>query len=507
MWPLFSDLFNFKDFDDFSGKLYAFVSTAFEEAANAKYLYTLVLILALLGTLGILIYNAFFRERHTILIPRWMMHAVPGLLFAIFATFGLTGCFDLLLPNATIDGIFYFTPNHIGSISLVTDQYGGVVKRYKYKPYGEKLEDKGYTAPGYEDFSVKYTFTAQEDDDTTGLYYYNARFYDPEIGRFITPDSMVPNPRNTQHFNRYMYCSGNPVNYNDPSGHEESDGDGASNDSSSESDNTGGDICGIAAALEAAFDAIAGAFEGIASAIEGAITGAIEGISNAITNALGEIENAISGIFSGWDKGNLAIANEFSIPYKAGHYVSPPIEQPDPLIEHISNFFTAIVGWLNEQANTNSNNLRNSTFGSLPNDSGSIGNNTSPHYEYSQTFGTLTQVDDQGNRTYVGTGYAGFGPGVNNPAMARVENIGPLPVGTYTIGPQHNHITSKNIVLKGALELTPTSMNYMFGRSGFFIQGDNSSRNHTASAGCPVFDDPIRNAIGRSRITTFEVVE
>jgi RHS repeat-associated protein len=138
-------------------------------------------------------------------------------------SFGLTGCFDLLLPNVSIDGLLYFTPNRIDSVSIVTDQYGVVVKRYKYKPYGEKLADKSYTATGYEDYLGKYLFTAQEFDSETGLYYYNARFYDPEVGRFITPDSLVPDPENTQHFNRYMYCSGNPVKYNDPTGHEGED--------------------------------------------------------------------------------------------------------------------------------------------------------------------------------------------------------------------------------------------------------------------------------------------
>jgi RHS repeat-associated protein len=225
IWPLFTDLFNFKDFNDFANKLGALTDALFEKPENVQYAFMLLLILALIGTLGILVYNAFLRERHTVLIPRWLMHAAPVVLFAIFATFGLTGCFELLLPDATVDGIFYFTPNHIGSVSIVTDQYGVVVKRYKYKPYGEKIKEKSYSSSDilYENFDVKYKFTAQEDDDTTGLYYYGARFYDPEVGRFITPDSMVPDPENTQHFNRYMYCSGNPVKYNDPSGHEGED--------------------------------------------------------------------------------------------------------------------------------------------------------------------------------------------------------------------------------------------------------------------------------------------
>jgi RHS repeat-associated protein len=56
--------------------------------------------------------------------------------------------------------------------------------------------------------------------DSTGLYYYGARYYDPSIGRFISPDTIVPNPNNPQTLNRYSYCCNNPLKYIDPSGHE-----------------------------------------------------------------------------------------------------------------------------------------------------------------------------------------------------------------------------------------------------------------------------------------------
>ncbi|MBN2736065.1 MAG: RHS repeat-associated core domain-containing protein [Spirochaetales bacterium] len=55
-------------------------------------------------------------------------------------------------------------------------------------------------------------YTDQEKDDT-GLYYYGARYYDPEIGRFISPDSVLAG------LNRYAYCFNNPIKYVDPSGH------------------------------------------------------------------------------------------------------------------------------------------------------------------------------------------------------------------------------------------------------------------------------------------------
>lgn len=55
--------------------------------------------------------------------------------------------------------------------------------------------------------------------DSTGLYFYNARYYDPSIGRFISADTLVPSFANPQAFNRYSYVYNNPLKYTDPSGH------------------------------------------------------------------------------------------------------------------------------------------------------------------------------------------------------------------------------------------------------------------------------------------------
>jgi RHS repeat-associated protein len=54
-----------------------------------------------------------------------------------------------------------------------------------------------------------------------GLIYMNARYYLPEVGRFISPDTLVPDPGNPQSHNRYAYVLNSPVNYTDPSGHRE----------------------------------------------------------------------------------------------------------------------------------------------------------------------------------------------------------------------------------------------------------------------------------------------
>jgi RHS repeat-associated protein len=80
----------------------------------------------------------------------------------------------------------------------------------KYFPFGECLESPPYP--------TDILFTGQRLDDT-GLYYYGARYYDAGMGRFISPDTIVPDPANPQSFNRYSYCLNNPLKYLDPSGH------------------------------------------------------------------------------------------------------------------------------------------------------------------------------------------------------------------------------------------------------------------------------------------------
>ena len=49
--------------------------------------------------------------------------------------------------------------------------------------------------------------------------YYRARYYDPSLGQFISPDTIVPDPSNVLDYNRYLYVRGNAINLNDPSGH------------------------------------------------------------------------------------------------------------------------------------------------------------------------------------------------------------------------------------------------------------------------------------------------
>ena len=76
-----------------------------------------------------------------------------------------------------------------------------------------------HTGGGTGATNVPYRYTGKEQDDSTGLYFYEARYYDPVLGRFISADTIVPDPLDPQSLNRYSYAANNPILYNDPSGH------------------------------------------------------------------------------------------------------------------------------------------------------------------------------------------------------------------------------------------------------------------------------------------------
>lgn len=101
----------------------------------------------------------------------------------------------------------------------------------------------------------------------------------------------------------------------------------------------------------------------------------------------------------------------------------------------------------------------------------------------------------------IGQGYSGNGPGLNNPAMQNVQNVGPLPQGSYTIGPQQD-----NGNLTASMRLTPDPANQMLKRFGFLIHGPHANDQHDSSNGCPVLKRDIRDQIGNSWDNVFRVV-
>jgi RHS repeat-associated protein len=100
--------------------------------------------------------------------------------------------------------------DRLGSTRLLTDGNGKVLERYEYDPFGKPLN------PPARDERL---WQGERLDHDSGLVYMNARFYDPELGRFISPDSIVPDPYRPQSLDRYAYVENDPTNNIDPTGH------------------------------------------------------------------------------------------------------------------------------------------------------------------------------------------------------------------------------------------------------------------------------------------------
>ena len=106
--------------------------------------------------------------------------------------------------------------DHLGSASVMANISGTKVSEVRYYPFGETHYSNG-------SLPSDRTFTGQraESQSAVGnLMDYGARFYSPILGRFISADSIVPQPGNPQSTNRYAYTLNNPLNYIDPSGHD-----------------------------------------------------------------------------------------------------------------------------------------------------------------------------------------------------------------------------------------------------------------------------------------------
>ena len=111
------------------------------------------------------------------------------------------------LPNGSLT---YLHSDHLGSTVLTTDTSNNPTGDQRYYAYGKQRD----LVP----VATDHQFTGQKLDGT-GLQYYNARYYDPTLGTFISPDSIVPDPGTLIDYNRYAYSRANPLKYNDPSGH------------------------------------------------------------------------------------------------------------------------------------------------------------------------------------------------------------------------------------------------------------------------------------------------
>lgn len=102
-------------------------------------------------------------------------------------------------------GPLYFLQDHLGSTTALTNSAGVVTSQINYDSFGNPSAGATLT---------RYTYTGREFDSDTGLYYYRARWYDPQVGRFISEDPIGL----AGGINQFAYVGNNPQNAKDPSG-------------------------------------------------------------------------------------------------------------------------------------------------------------------------------------------------------------------------------------------------------------------------------------------------
>jgi len=118
--------------------------------------------------------------------------------------------------NMQRDGQNYFYhQNHLGSVVAVTDANGNIVEQYEYDAYGKvTVYDADFNPQNNSTINNPYLFIGRRFDPESQLYYYRARHYDPNIGRFMQRDPLGY----VDGMNLFEYVGGNVVNWVDPSG-------------------------------------------------------------------------------------------------------------------------------------------------------------------------------------------------------------------------------------------------------------------------------------------------
>lgn len=133
-------------------------------------------------------------------------------------SFHLLGLENQVIMSGRYDGAYagkYYQYNRDirGSITDILDQEDNCQVSYKYSDFGETQRY------GVQDFYNEICYSGGIYDESTELYYLNARYYDPESGRFLSQDTYRGETDEEETWNLYAYCANNPVKYVDPSGH------------------------------------------------------------------------------------------------------------------------------------------------------------------------------------------------------------------------------------------------------------------------------------------------
>jgi RHS repeat-associated protein len=113
-------------------------------------------------------------------------------------------------PSGGMATVKYQHTDALGTPIAVTDAAKAIVETFEYEPYGQLVNSTLKDGPG---------FTGHVQDAVTGLTYMQQRYYDPQVGMFLSVDPVTAYSNgDARYFNRYWYGAGNPYKFLDPDG-------------------------------------------------------------------------------------------------------------------------------------------------------------------------------------------------------------------------------------------------------------------------------------------------
>lgn len=149
-------------------------------------------------------------ENRNITLRRARLSSIASPLIAL-----LLGTFLSLTAHAQTT-VEYIHTDALGSPVAITDASGNIVEREVYEPYGSPITRPPSDQPG---------FTGHVVDSLTSLTYMQQRYYDPQIGMFLSVDPVTAYSNPVGAFNRYWYANNNPYRFIDPNGRAADDKD------------------------------------------------------------------------------------------------------------------------------------------------------------------------------------------------------------------------------------------------------------------------------------------
>ncbi|WP_250626273.1 RHS repeat-associated core domain-containing protein [Pinirhizobacter soli] len=127
----------------------------------------------------------------------------------------LPACFAMAVSQWCVAGnVTYVYTDSQGTPIAEANSAGTITTTYDYKPFGSEVNSAPPDGVG---------FTGQISDASSGLVYMQARYYDPDTGRFLSTDPEAAKTGDITSFSRFAFADLNPVRFTDPNGQETSD--------------------------------------------------------------------------------------------------------------------------------------------------------------------------------------------------------------------------------------------------------------------------------------------